>query len=66
MMTLQEIEKAITDLSEDDFAKLRNWFEELDAEIWDRQFEQDATSGRLRVISEGAVRDFKSGKYKEI
>ncbi|MBV6340586.1 hypothetical protein [Candidatus Magnetobacterium casense] len=54
MMTLQEIERAITDLSEDDFAKLRNWFEELDAEIWDRQFEQDATPGRQRVISEGA------------
>ncbi|MBF0336876.1 MAG: hypothetical protein HQL05_03510 [Nitrospirae bacterium] len=66
MVTLKEIEKAITDLSEDDFARLRDWIEELDAEIWDRQFEQDVRSGRLKDISEVAVSDFKRGNYREI
>jgi hypothetical protein len=47
MSNLQEIETAISKLSTDELATFRAWFAEFDAEIWDRQFEEDVAAGRL-------------------
>ncbi|MBF0556625.1 MAG: hypothetical protein HQK96_19065 [Nitrospirae bacterium] len=66
MRTLHDIEEAITGLTSDELSKLRDWFEEFDAGIWDRQFEEDAKSGRLKKVSDGAVKDYKNGRCKEI
>lgn len=66
MVKLHDIEKAITGLERDDLAKLRDWFDEFDAEVWDKQFEEDVKSGSLKDISEKAVSEFKQGRYKEI
>ena len=46
-MLITEIEQAITQLSLEEFTQLREWFEEYCAEIWDKQIEADAKSGRL-------------------
>ncbi|MBF0458582.1 MAG: hypothetical protein HQK99_11905 [Nitrospirae bacterium] len=66
METLNDIEKAITALMEDDLVRLRDWFDEFDAEVWDRQFEEDAKSDRLKIVSGIAVLEFKQGRYKRI
>ncbi|MCG6551051.1 MAG: hypothetical protein L7F77_01890 [Candidatus Magnetominusculus sp. LBB02] len=63
MGTLNDIEMAITALTEDDLARLRDWFEEFDAEVWDRKYEQDAKSGRLKQVSDMAVSEFKQGRF---
>jgi hypothetical protein len=47
MSTVTEIESAISKLSREELAAFRAWFEDFDAEAWDRQFEEDAKSGRL-------------------
>jgi hypothetical protein len=39
---------------------------ELDAEIWDRQFEADVQSGKLDELAECAVRDHASGLSTEL
>jgi hypothetical protein len=57
MTTVQEIEQAIRALGPEEFAALRDWFAALDAEIWDRQFEQDVAAGRLNRLAEEALRD---------
>jgi DNA-binding PadR family transcriptional regulator len=46
-MTIKEIEQAITELQPGELARLRKWFDEYYAKIWDEQIEQDAASGRL-------------------
>ncbi|MEO5358520.1 MAG: hypothetical protein H7844_14665 [Nitrospirae bacterium YQR-1] len=66
MVTLREIENAITALTRDDLIKLRDWFEEFDAELWDRQLEEDVKSGKLKMTSDKAVFEFKQGRYKTI
>jgi hypothetical protein len=65
-MTIQEIEKAITELSPKELARFRHWFDEFDAQAWDEQFEHDAESGRLDKIANKANSDFRAGKAKEL
>jgi hypothetical protein len=52
-MSIHEIQKAIKELSSEDLARLNEWFEEYCAELWDKQIEGDAKSGRLdKLIAE--------------
>ena len=52
-MSITEIEQAIAELSLEELARFREWFEEYYAEVWDSQIEGDAKSGRLdKIISE--------------
>jgi len=52
-MTLAEIEQAIAELPSQDYNRFREWFEEFDAQLWDKQIEDDAKSGRLdKLIAE--------------
>ena len=65
-MTIEQIEAAILNLSETDFAKLRNWLLELDYQQWDRQLEQDILDGKLDDLAKEALAEFEAGEYQEI
>jgi hypothetical protein len=65
-MTIHEIEKAITEISPEELAHFREWFEEFDAQVWDEQCEQDATSGKFDELASKAKSDFHTGKAKEL
>lgn len=54
--TLEDIERAVRELSAEDLRAFREWFAELDAELWDRQIERDAAEGRLNGLIEEALR----------
>ena len=43
----QEIERAVSQLFSANLTAFRVWFAEFDAEVWDRQFEEDVAAGRL-------------------
>jgi hypothetical protein len=66
MMTVQEIEHAVSQLSKDDFTQFRVWFEAFEAELWDTQFEQDVKAGRLDRLANQAIADFQAGKCTEL
>ena len=66
MANVQEIENEVSHLSADDLAKFRTWFEEFEAALWDRQFEEDALAGRLDSLAAEALSDFKKGSFKEL
>ena len=52
-MTITELEQADTQLSEEELARFRAWFDEYYADLWDKQIEEDAKSGRLdKLIAE--------------
>jgi hypothetical protein len=44
----------------------RRWYSEFDAQIWDKQIEADAKSGKLDGIADEALKSLKSGKATEL
>ncbi len=66
MKTVEEVEKAVTQLPADQLRKFRAWYEKFDAETWDQQIEQDILSGKLDKLAEAAIADHKSGKSKKL
>ncbi len=66
MNAVLEIELAVSQLPPQDLARFRRWFEEFDARMWDRQFEEDARAGRLDKLADQAIMDFRAGKYREL
>ena len=59
MSSVLEIEHEIENLPENDLAKFRAWFEKFDADVWDKQFENDVNSGKLDALAQQALKDFK-------
>ncbi len=66
MSTVHEIEQAIRNLAPQDLAALRQWFAAFDAEIWDRQLEEDVAAGRLAWLAEEALRDLSEGRCTDL
>ena len=66
MSTVQEIEQAVTHLSPQDLEQFQEWFERFDADEWDRQFKRDVKSGKFERLANGAIADFRAGRYKEL
>ncbi len=65
-MTLQELEKTISDLSPEELARFREWFFAFDAKNWDQQFEADVVAGRLDDLADEAIREYRAGKSTEL
>ena len=65
-MTIEQIEKAILNLSQEDFKKLKDWLIELDYHQWDQQLEQDIIDGKLDNLASEALAEFEAGNYQEI
>ena len=61
MTTLQDIEDAVVHLPGPDLDEFRAWFARFDAEMWDREFEDDAERGVLDRLADNALRDLADG-----
>jgi hypothetical protein len=57
-MGIKEIESAIAQLPPSEVAELAKWFEEFQAQAWDRQLERDVKAGRLDGLIEQTERYF--------
>jgi hypothetical protein len=66
MENIKSIEKAVESLPPSDLAEFRRWFAEYDAAAWDKQIEQDATSGKFDALAAEALADFRSGTSREV
>lgn len=66
MKTLEEIELAISKLSEEELASFRRWFAEYDAAIWDKQFEADVAAGKLDALAKKALKHLKEGRCTDL
>lgn len=65
-MSIQELEKPVTQLPSPELAQFAAWFEEYQANLWDKQIEQDALSGRLDALAEQANREFEAGRCQPL
>jgi hypothetical protein len=65
MTKLEDIQKAATELSDEERRVLRAWLDELDEQAWDEQIERDAKAGKLDKLAAKALADYKAGRTKE-
>ena len=47
MTEIEELEERIQRLPKEDFSKLRDWFYQLENELWDQQIKSDFKSGKF-------------------
>ena len=66
MSRVEAIESEIKQLSPSEVAQLREWLLKEDSASRDRQFEHDATAGRLNDLFKKAEEDHQAGKSREI
>ena len=65
-MSVQELEAAVSQLDSNELARFAEWFEEYQADEWDRQIEADVVAGRLDALGQQADADFEAGKATAI
>jgi hypothetical protein len=65
-MTVEDLEKAVATLPEDQLAKFRAWFEAFDAARFDQKIERDVLSGKLDRLAEQAIEDLRKGRASEL
>lgn len=63
---IEAIEMAVKKLPPSDLAEFRRWFAEFDSSQWDAQVEADAASGKLDVLAEEALTEYRGGKAREL
>jgi hypothetical protein len=66
MTVLEKIEAQVQTLSEKELYEFRRWFQEWDADAWDRQIEADAQAGKLDALAAEALAEYRSGSAREI
>ncbi len=59
MSTVQEIERAIENLTDEELAEVRAW-------LWDRDIARDAAAGRLDALADEALLEHRSGKTRRL
>ena len=65
MTKLEDIEKAVAELSEEERKNLRAFLDELDWQAWDEQIANDGRAGRLDAIEARARADYKAGRIRK-
>ena len=63
---VEDIEKAITQLPQDQLKEFRAWYAQFDSDAWDEQIERDAAAGKLDSLADAAISDHRVGKSKEL
>ena len=66
MSRIDEIERAVRELSPGDLREFRRWFREFEAALWDRQFEEDVAAGRLDALADEALADLREGRTRPL
>jgi len=65
MSRVEEIERAIQDLSLDEFAQNAQHVHALEQERWDAQLDRDASSGKLDFLIAEALEDREQGRLRD-
>ncbi len=66
VVSLHELEDAVTGLPSADLVAFARWFEEYWADAWDRQIEADIQAGRLDEAGRRADANFEAGRCKPL
>jgi hypothetical protein len=65
MSRVEEIERALQELSRDEFAQVAQRFHALEQEHWDAEMDRDASTGKLDFLIAEVQEDRKQGRLKD-
>ena len=66
MRKVEDLERQIRELSNDEYAEFRAWFLEREWAAWDAKIAADSGSGKLdKLVAEGRE-EFKAGRAREL
>jgi hypothetical protein len=66
MTKLEQIEKSVAALAPEELKAFTAWFEEFQADLWDRQMEADAKAGKLDKLAEKALAHHRAGRTRPL
>ena len=66
MGAVEKLELLIKSLSPVELAQFREWFADFDAQVWDRQIEADAATGKLDRLIEESMADYRAQKTRPL
>ena len=66
MATIEEIQSEIESLPRREYIRLVRWIQKKDGQVWDKELEKDALSGKLDFLVEEALNEKKTGKLKDL
>ena len=66
MTTVDDLQKAILELSESEYTELRRWMVDEDWERWDKEFEEDVKAGRLDALAADALKARDKGDVRPL
>ncbi len=66
MSEIEELETRVRQLPRGDFTKFRDWFLQLDDDLWDAQIQSDFQAGKFSRLIDNARDEFVRGKVREL
>jgi len=66
MPSLQQIESEVAALPEHEFRQFRSWFDEFDAQNWDRSLTADINNGKLDSLAAEALAQYGAAQCKKL
>ena len=66
MGELEALQERILQLSPQELQRLRAWFAEFDARMWDAQIEADANAGKFDGLVAEALAEYSAGKTRAL
>ncbi|MDE1937672.1 MAG: hypothetical protein KGI68_01510 [Alphaproteobacteria bacterium] len=65
MKTVDDVRKAVENLSQDELADFRSWFVEYDAAFFVPAAKHKLTNGKLDKLAEQAIKDLSAGRVRK-
>ncbi len=66
MNLLEQIQSKIYELSKEERARLREWFDEFDGDSWDKDFDENVKEKKLDDAMAKAKQSFADGKFRQL
>ena len=66
MNNVEELEARVRNLPKEDFTKFRDWFLQLEDELWDNQIKSDFRAGKFDRLIAKAREELAQGKASEL
>jgi hypothetical protein len=63
---VERIERAVSELSPQEFLVFGKWFEDFAASRWDERLEADVAAGKLDGLAAEALRNYRAGRCTEL
>jgi hypothetical protein len=63
-MTVEDLERAVANLTQRELDRFRDWFGAFDSARFDAKIERDATHGALDLLADKAATDHRAGRTR--